>query len=100
MKQQTTILSIGLNDKDTKKQVIKTRQAKQIISSIVSDCTMYDAMGKYTHEDGTEVTELCVRVELYNVSDKAVKSYCKKLKKELNQECIAVSQYETNVRFI
>ena len=100
MKSQTTVLSIGLNDKDTKEQIIDTDRARAIISKIVSDCTMYNATGKYTHEDGTQVSEQCIRVELYDAPDNAIKVYCKKLKKQLNQECIAVSRYYTDVEFI
>ena len=50
-------LIIGLNDKDTKKQVTNRHHAKKIIMGIVGDCTMTDALGHYTHEDGSTVNE-------------------------------------------
>ena len=82
---------VGLHDKDTKKQVIPTRQAKKIIMGIVGDCTISDAMGYYTHDDGSKVIEKSLRIELLFKADNDIINYCKQLKKELNQESIAVS---------
>lgn len=91
-------LLVGLNDKDTKKQVIPTRQAKKIIMSIVGDCTISNATGFYTHDDGTKVVEKSLRIELLFKADNEIISYCKQLKKELNQESIALSaSYENSM---
>lgn len=85
-------LLIGLNDKDTKKQVITNPMAKQIIMGICGDCTISDAEGRYTHEDGTEVTEKSIRVELLFKADNQVVSYARKLKEKLNQESIVMTK--------
>ena len=74
-------LLIGLNDKDTKKQITSLRKAKQIVVDICGDCTVSDAIGKYTHEDGTEVKEKSLRVEMLFKADNEVISIAKHLKK-------------------
>ena len=91
-------LLIGLNDKDTKTQIISLKKAKQLVIDTCGDCTISKAKGCYTHEDGTKVNENTLRVELLFKADNEVLSMCKKLKKELNQESIALSySYENSM---
>ena len=82
---------VGLNDKDTKKRIVNKNKAKEVIMEIVGDCTISDAVGHYTHEDGTIVNEKCLRVEMLFKADNEVISYCHAIKKALNQESIALS---------
>lgn len=90
-------LLIGLNDKDTKKQIISMSKAKRIIMNVCGDCTISNAYGCYTHEDGQQVHEKCLRVEMLFKADNEVISYAKQLKKDLNQESIALSaSYENS----
>ena len=84
-------LLVGLNDKDTKTRIVNKNTAKQIIMSICGDCTISDAIGYYTHDDGTKVIEKSLRVELLFKADNEVISYCQQIKKALNQESIALS---------
>lgn len=91
---------IGLNDKDTKTRVINRNKAKEIIMSIVGDCTISDAIGHYTHEDGTIVNEKCIRVELLFKELDEVISMCQSIKKELNQESVALSYTVENSALI
>ena len=86
-----TKLYVGLNDKDTKKRKINKNKAKEVIMDIVGDCTISDALGYHTHEDGTKVTEKALRVEMLFKADDEVVSYCRAIKKALNQESIALS---------
>ena len=83
-------LIVGLNDKDTKKQVCNRHRAKKVIMDIVGDCTISDAMGHYTHEDGSTVNEKSLKVELLFKADNQVIDYAKRIKQELNQESIAL----------
>ena len=83
-------LLVGLNDKDTKKQVCNRQRAKNIIMDIVGDCTISDATGHYTHEDGSTVNEKSIKVELLFKADNEVVCYAKQIKKVLNQESIAL----------
>lgn len=83
-------LIVGLNDKDTKKQVCNRHRAKKVIMDIVGDCTISDAIGHYTHEDGSTVNEKSIKVELLFKADNQVIDYAKRIKQELNQESIAL----------
>ena len=83
-------LIVGLNDKDTKKQVCNRHQAKRVVMGIVGDCTISDAMGHYTHEDGSTVNEKAIKVEMLFKADNEVICYAKQIKKALNQESIAL----------
>lgn len=100
MKIKRNTLFIGLNDKDVKKQVISKNRAKKIIMGIVGDCTITDALGTYTHEDGTTVVEKSYKVEvlIFDETKDETLEYCQKIKKELNQESIAlVTDYVESV---
>lgn len=94
MKQFT--LMVGLNDKDTHKRVINKTKAKELIMGICGDCTISDAVGHYTHEDGHEVVEKSLRVEILFKELEQVIEYCNQIKKELNQESVALSFQEIN----
>ena len=83
-------LIVGLNDKDTKKQICTTERAKRVIMNIVGDCTMTDALGHYTHEDGSAVKEKSIKVEMLFKADNQVVEYAHAIKKQLNQESVAL----------
>ena len=85
------VLFVGLNDKDTKTQVITNESAKNKIMDIVGACTISDAEGCYNHNDGQQVREKTYRVEILFKEKSEVVELCKKLKKELNQESIALT---------
>lgn len=87
---------VGLNDKDTKGQVMSTDTCKRIVMGIVGDCTISDAVGQYTHDNGEVVQEKCLRIELLFKGDNEVISYCHAIKKSLNQESIALSTEYVN----
>ena len=64
-------LTIGMNDKDTKKQEMTVEHAKMLISSVIGDCTIKEgATGYYTHEDGTPVIEKSLEVKNSEVAKK------------------------------
>lgn len=92
MKQFT--LMVGLNDKDTKKQIISNDKARQVILNIVGDCTVSDALGQYTHDNGEVVQEKSLRVDMLFKELSEVVEYAKQIKKALNQESVALSYTE------
>lgn len=99
------ILSIGLNDKETKKQEIKTEDALEIISieclKMVSGVTIVpDCIGVYTHDNGEKVIEKSVRCEFYGENIETIKQLAKTLCGKLNQESIALETVEINSEFI
>ena len=97
---QKHVLYIGLNDKDLKKQIVSTSIAKKLISKIVGDCTISDAIGTYTHDDGTVVNENSLRVEILFKQDEEVIKDAKILKELLNQESIGFEKALVNSTLI
>lgn len=92
-------LYIGLFDKDTKSQKIGLIDAYNITSRILGcDCTITEAKGLYTHEDGTTVLEPSLAVEILDFDGTMGKKWAiekaKMLKIALNQESVAYSEQE------
>ena len=89
-------LYIGLNDKDTKTQLIDTETSYKIVGDILTqndlDYTISTAQGGYTHENGEKVVENTLRVELLefgaSIKENILKA-SKEIKYLLNQESIA-----------
>lgn len=97
-------LSIGMNDKDTKKPEIEEEEFMRIIkdnvlplggATIIPGC-----VGVYTHDDGQVVVEKSVQVVFYGVSPAAVKTMAHKLCELLNQESIAMEVARIRSAFI
>jgi hypothetical protein len=61
-------LYVGLNDKDTKTQLVSTLEAYKVINNVllqyVDGATIFEARGIYKHDDGTFTTENTFRIEL------------------------------------
>ena len=96
-----TSLYVGLNDKDTKKQIIMDDVAKEvIIYAIVKqklDFTLFECNGVYTHENGVAVIEKSFKIELLcfeneKTFNEKILQVVKDLKIMLNQESIAVTR--------
>lgn len=84
-------LYIGLNDKDSKVQEINTVDAYKIVGALIGDCTIQEARGLYTHQDGTQVLESTLIVQVIDFSGTlAVKPLVETIKTALNQESVAV----------
>lgn len=98
------ILTIGLNDKDSKVQKVSTVEAYKIVENTclnvgIKGFTIYECKGFYTHENGEKVQENSLRVEVYYFgSDNMdqVKSLVTSLKTSLNQESIAIEIQQVN----
>jgi hypothetical protein len=98
MKKQ--ILYVGLKDKDTKKQEISTRKAKNIIAKLCQDCTLSESVGVYTHRNGKQIKENSIKVELLFKSESEVKEIARNIKAILNQESIGYEVVESNSMLI
>lgn len=99
------ILSIGLNDKDTKQQEISTEDAQNIISAeclkMVSGVTIIpNCIGVYTHDNGEKVIEKSIRCEFYGENVDTVKQLAQILCGKLNQESIALETVVIDSEFI
>ena len=96
---------IGLNDKDSKKQEVSTRRARQEVIKIlnannITGLTMYEVMGVFKHEDGTITFEKSLKVELLEVKKEDVKKSIEELKRALNQESILLEKEKKEINFI
>lgn len=87
-------LYVGLLDKDTKKQEISLSQAYEKINQIIGDCTISQSIGYYTHNSGDKIEEKSLRVEVLFRTYSEIKSLCALIKRELNQESIALERTE------
>ena len=101
----TVNLYIGLNDKDTQRQELTNLDAKAEISAILfkyfpDGFTLQECQGMYKHDDGTTVCENTIKVTLFNYEFVGIADVIKEIKRELNQESVAVEFFETVVNFI
>ena len=99
-------LTIGLFDKDTKRQKISTDIAIRIVSDIVVNVigygTIHTGNGIYTHVNGSIVIEPSIIFFVdgaKEIKDK-VKTLAWMIKKALNQESIMLEKQEVNMCFI
>lgn len=97
-------LFIGLNDKDSKHQEITTLDAYKTASNIfcqhTGGATISEAVGVYTHSDGTIITETSLRCEIYGAEMSAIMRAANELKAAFNQESILIETVETASNFI
>lgn len=98
-------LYIGLNDKDSKKQKISTKRAKEEVIKVLNNngingLTMYEVEGIFKHETGEVVLEKSLKIELLEVEEKDILKSIKELKKELNQESILLEKEKKEINFI
>lgn len=98
------ILTVGLFDKDTKKQEVDTCIAQAIVNNEVArrfdGATVYSADGVYKHNSGETVREPSIRIELCFTDIDKVKSLAMWLKNALNQESIMFEQVQEEIEFI
>ena len=93
---------IGLNDKDSKVQIVETITASNIVNRVFIDngvdgATITSGKGIYKHANGEIVVEETLIVQVYEFEGIVdVRKICTELKSLLNQESIAVEKHETN----
>lgn len=99
-----TTLYLGLNDKDTKRQEVSTLEAykmtQALVTRLVGGGTIFEAVGVYTHDDGTIVTEKTLRIELFDAGAEAVRALVSRLKEVFNQESVIAQTEATNTVFL
>jgi len=98
------ILFLGLFDKDSKAQEISTLNAFKIASNLVTDIVGYgtitEAMGIYTHDDGTIVNEPTLRIEITGSELEKIKRLAIALKQAFNQESVALEKVNSDFNFV
>ena len=99
-------LTIGLFDKDTKKQKISSDIAIRIVSDIIVNTigygTVYTGNGIYTHVNGSIVIEpsIVFFVDGENDLKNKVKILAWQIKKALNQESVMLEETAVKMEFI
>ena len=100
------ILTIGLNDKDTKQPKYDIITAYKMIESACKQYTegysLYQTKGGYKHDDGTFVQEDSIRAEFLYTTEVQVRCIANAIKAPtcLNQESIMFEVVETEIAFI
>lgn len=98
------ILFCGLFDKDSKAQEISTLDAYKVASNLLCDIigfgTITEAMGVYTHEDGTIVQEPTLRIEVSGIELEPMKRLAIALKQAFNQESIGFEVVKSDFDFV
>ena len=101
---QKIILFVGLFDKDSKAQEISTLDAYKVASNLLCDIigfgTITEAMGVYTHDDGTIVQEPTLRIEVSNIDIESMKRLAIALKQALNQESVGFEVVKSDFDFV
>ena len=99
-------LTIGLFDKDTKRQKISTDIAIRIVSDLVVNVigygTIHTGNGIYTHNNGSIVIEpsIVFFVDGENDLKNKVKTLAWQIKKALNQESVMLEETVVKMEFI
>ena len=93
------VLYVGLNDKDTKKQEIDTQKAINIVCNIlarqgITDLTIQQGVGVYTHEDGTRTFETSLIITMLFIEKIQVANAVSDIKTILNQEAVVFETVE------
>lgn len=95
---------IGLNDKDTKKQIVSAQQVLYFLDKVFDNYTAYATNGRYKYFDGTVENETTIIVTYFDfineLNETKIKNITKFLKTHLNQELILVEIQETNSQLI
>ena len=96
-------ISIGLLDKDSKTQLISNDEAMKTVNdcflSRLDAFTVYFAKGVYTHENGQQVQENTIRIEVVAFNDNDYNNTIqsiKEVKQALNQESVLLEKQTIN----
>lgn len=96
---------LGLNDKDTKVQMISTLDAYQITVNILNSkginaFTIRECKGFYTHEDKTTTIETTLNIILVDVKKAQVQETIEQLKNTFNQESVMLTSQRIATEFL
>lgn len=103
---QKHILTIGLNDKDTKQQKYDIVTCYKLVENVLKEntngYTIYQTNGGYKHDNGEFVQEISLRVELMFIEKEKVIEIANIIKSPivLNQETIAYEIVTSNSELI
>ena len=94
---------LGLNDRETRKQIITTAAAIKIVMNLiyklVGGASVSKCFGVYTHENGEKIKEMTIKIEILDYDENAVKMLFKELQTTFNQESILIQKEVINAVF-
>ncbi len=101
---KTFTIIAGLNDKETKTQLISTTQAEKRIAGIIlsytGGATLTRCKGIYTHENGATVFENSIKAEISEITVETAQRIASEKKTALNQESVYFSVTDAEIDFI
>ena len=96
-------MTVGLFDRETKKQEISTLESYKMCQNVFADffggSTIFEGKGTYTHDSGEMVFENTLVCIIYTENIEDVKKAASVIKTALNQESIAIEIVESNSFF-
>ena len=94
---------IGLNDKDTNKQLMSDDEAEELMSEIclkyVDGYTFSERQGAYKNDKGIVTKENSLVFEFYDATDEEIRSIMDEALVKLNQNSILIEKTKVNYRF-
>ena len=98
------LLFCGLFDQTSKAQEISTLDAYKIASNLLTEIigfgTITEALGVYTHDNGTIVNEPTLRIEVSGIDIESMKRLALALKSAFNQESIGFEVVKSDFSFV
>ena len=96
---------LGLNDKDTLKQIIDTTKAKKEVYNIllknnIKAYTIYLVNGVFTNEKNEITREKTLKIEVLDIQKDDILESIKEFKKVLNQESVLLEEEVKKINFI
>lgn len=95
---------VGLNDKDTYKQIVDTNEAENriqiIVSEMVGGATFSKSQGFWVDSFGNETRENTIEIMISNCNDDVIEEICIKLRDEFNQNCVMVEKSISQIAFV
>ena len=100
----TYYFTVGLNDKETKTQLISSEVAEILIADYIANNfeggTIFPCKGVYKHENGQTVKENTFMIMLANISREDALNTAEAFKAMFNQESIGILPVDAEMAFI
>lgn len=96
---------VGLNDRETLKQIIDTTKAKKEVYNIllknnIKAYTIYLVNGVFTNEKNEITKEKTLKLEVLDIKKEDILKAIQEIKKALNQESILLEEEKKEVSFL
>ena len=100
----TYYLTVGLNDKNEKIQLVSTEEAEAIIADYIAENfiggTVFPCKGVYKHENGQTVKENTFMIMLANITKEEALKAADYYKNVFNQESIGILPINAEMDFV